>query len=205
VVRRLLLIRHGETDWNRQHRWQGWIDPPLNEVGEAQALARAAALVADGLDAAAVWSSDLQRAASTARIIAEHLDVDVTLDAGFRERHGGKFEGLDRAGLEARFPDELARWMAGDLDHPPGGESDDDVWQRVVAAIARRSRDVPDGSTVVIVTHGGVLRILTERSGGPREGMANVGGRWFAWDGGGLRAGDPLAPIDPVPPPRDTE
>lgn len=202
---RLLIIRHGETDWNREHRWQGWIDPPLNEVGEAQAVARAAALAAEGLAPVAVWSSDLQRAAATARIVAEHLDADVVTDEGLRERNGGEFEGLDREGIEAHFPGLLDRWRAGELDAPPGGESDDAVFERVTACLQRRLATIDPDTTVVVVTHGGVLRILTERSGGPREGVANLGGRWFDWTDGSLRAGDPLPPIDPVPPPRDTE
>ncbi|MBI3763708.1 MAG: histidine phosphatase family protein, partial [Chloroflexi bacterium] len=103
---RLWLIRHGETDWNVEGRWQGQTDPPLNESGRAQAEALAAQLA--GIRIEAIYSSDLQRAHTTARIIARGLGLPVRLDARWREIDQGEWEGLLVTEVAARYPDELA-------------------------------------------------------------------------------------------------
>jgi broad specificity phosphatase PhoE len=191
-MRRLLLIRHGETDWNRESRWQGWLDRPLTEDGRRQARERARALAADDVLPAELHTSDLGRAHETARIIGAALGLVPVPHADLRERHGGDFEGLNAAEIRERYPGIVERWRAGERPPPPGGESDDEVHIRASAALDRILTASPEGNTVLVVTHGGVIRILTERTGGGPEIAANLGGRWFTWDAGRLVGGDRL-------------
>ena len=199
-MRRVLAIRHGETDWNRESRWQGWVDRPLLPEALAQARARGRWLAAEGVRPAVLWSSDLQRALDTAEILGEVLGLPVTADVGLRERCGGDLEGLDRAGIEERFPGFLEEWRRGEVLAPPGGESDDEVYDRVLRSIDRIHNETPEEATIVAVTHGGVLRILAQRGGAEPKGTPNLGGRWFEYHGHTLASG-PL--IDGLPEPID--
>lgn len=196
----ILLIRHGETDWNRQNRWQGWIDPPLNGAGIAQAEAGAAALAALDLSHVHLHASDLARAWSTAQIIGRTLGVDPKPSRAFRERHGGAFEGLDRAEIEANHPGALDAWHEGRLAAPPGGESDSEVRSRFTTGLRQVVGSSQAGSTIVVVTHGGAMRVLAESPRGTARSIPNLGGRWFAWKAGRLEAGPALDPPDvPLP------
>src|SRR5690349_15996562 len=98
----LLLARHGETDWNREGRWQGWADPPLNELGRRQATRLAEQLRTIPFDA--VYSSDLRRAHETAEILAAPHAVPIVVDPALREIDIGSWSGLTRAEIAARFP-----------------------------------------------------------------------------------------------------
>ena len=143
----LILVRHGETDWNRDLRYQGHADPPLNDAGRAQAHALAREL--DGLELEAIYTSDLRRAAETAEIIHAGRRIPLRREAGLREMDVGSWQGLTRTEIEERFP--------GVERHD--GESADAHRARVVgtvAAIAARH----DGSRILIVSHGGSLRTL---------------------------------------------
>ena len=111
MVTTILLARHGETEWNREGRWQGWADPSLNDTGRAQARELAEQLRATPFDA--VYSSDLRRALETAVILAAPHDLAVVTDADLREIDVGAWSGLTRAEITERFPD-------GDR---PGGET----------------------------------------------------------------------------------
>ena len=106
-VTTILLARHGETDWNREGRWQGWADAPLNDTGRAQARELAEQLRSTPFDA--VYSSDLSRAHETAEIVAAPHGVPVISDAGLREIDVGSWSGLTRAELQERFPDGTGR------------------------------------------------------------------------------------------------
>src|SRR5581483_2208896 len=119
----LLLSRHGETDWNREGRWQGWADPPLNEVGREQARALAETLRTTAFDA--VYSSDLRRAHETARIVAAPHGVAVVTGPGLREIDVGSWSGLTRAEIEARFGPDAVR---------PDGETREQHAARVLSA-----------------------------------------------------------------------
>ncbi len=133
----ILLARHGETDWNRENRFQGHADPPLNETGRAQAAELAAALANEPL--AAVYSSPLRRAFETAQIVgAPHGLEPVPVDA-LREVDVGSWQGLTRAEIEERFPEQFARW----LDYEQGwddGESYDEMGQPRARGAPRSSR-----------------------------------------------------------------
>ncbi|HZU83147.1 MAG TPA: histidine phosphatase family protein, partial [Polyangiaceae bacterium] len=126
-------VRHGETDWNAAQRWQGHTDVPLNDRGRAQARAVARSLRATGL--AGVVASDLSRATETARIIAAELGIAVQyLDAAWRERSFGCFEGLTRAECEQLHPEAWRVWLA-ERRPPAGAEPHEALTARVVGAL----------------------------------------------------------------------
>lgn len=146
----MVVWRHGQTQWNVERRFQGSTDIPLDEVGIAQA-ARAAGLLA-ALAPAAIVSSPLQRAASTAAALAAITGVDVAYDDRLVERYGGQWEGLTNREIWERYPEHALIWQ------PADGETEDDVGTRVAAALEDAVAATPDGETVVVVSHGGALR-----------------------------------------------
>jgi probable phosphoglycerate mutase len=154
-VTTLLLVRHGETDWNRDGRWQGHSDTQLNEAGREQARRVAAEL--DGVDA--VYASDLARAAETAEIIAAELGLPVRLDARLRERSFGAWEGLTADEIEAGFRDQHLRWLAGE----GAGADDAEPFDAFAARVRSFLEDVLDAhrdETVLLVAHGGSIRVI---------------------------------------------
>lgn len=158
----ILLIRHGETDWNVDKRLQGHIDIGLNAAGQRQVLALGEALAAEGIDA--VFASDLQRARDTAQAVAGTAGLTVQIDAGLRERCYGAFEGLRHTEIEARYPDAYRQWKARDPDfrYPAGervAETMREFYERSVQAM---QRVLASGRyrKVAIVTHGGVLECV---------------------------------------------
>jgi bisphosphoglycerate-dependent phosphoglycerate mutase family 1 len=199
-VRRLLIVRHGESEWNREGRWQGWIDIALTARGEAQARARGVQLHADGHRFAAVHSSDLVRAARTAELMSEAFAGPPAQPVTeLRERFGGEWQGLDRDEITAQWPEERAAWRRGELLGPPGGETDAQVLERVRVGLTAIDTTAPEGS-VLIVTHHGVVRQLAMWAGVAERGaISNLGGRWFEWDGDALHAGEALPPLAEVP------
>ena len=153
-----LLLRHGETLWNRGGRLQGWQDSPLSEAGRAQASALAERLAGERVDA--IVASDLGRTRDTAAPIAARLGLALRLDAGLRERCYGEFEGMTWAEIERARPLDYHRLAARDPEYVvPGGESGVQFRDRVVAALEHLGRMLAD-ATVVVVTHGGVLGIV---------------------------------------------
>jgi probable phosphoglycerate mutase len=196
----MLIVRHGESEWNREGRWQGWEDILLTPAGEAQARARGAELLDAGHRFAAVYTSDLVRAARTADLLAEAIGLPAAVrDADLRERFGGDWQGLNREEIIAGWPREWAAWRGGELAAPPGGEPDSVILERVRAALTRIDATNPTGA-VLVVTHHGVVRQLSTWAGRPvTELIPNLGGRWFDWDGTELRAGGPLPALDALP------
>jgi broad specificity phosphatase PhoE len=181
----LYLVRHGETDWNRQRRIQGLTDIPLNDTGREQARRTGALLARRRWHA--VYSSPLSRASETAAIIADELGLPRPQAlAAVVERNYGEAEGLDFAGLDARFPGEV-----------PGRETREAVAARVVPALvelAERHRD----EKLVIVSHGGAIRsVLGEVDPGVDHGMITNGSiHSFRYEDGSLRLvafDDPIA------------
>lgn len=154
----LLLIRHGETAWNAEHRIQGHLDIPLSPSGFRQAQRLAERLAGEAI--AAVYSSELARAWFTALPLAERLGVEVSAEPRLRERSFGIFEGLTLDEVADRHPQEFAHWRGRDPDWLlEGGESGRQLIDRVLAAlhdIVARHR----GSTVAVVSHGGVLDVV---------------------------------------------
>jgi probable phosphoglycerate mutase len=155
----LILIRHGETDWNRELRFQGQLDVPLNATGLEQARRVAERLA--GESPQLLISSDLQRALQTARAVASRAQqLDPVLDAGLREQHFGVVEGLQVADIKARHPQAWDQWIRFEADFAfDGGESTRTFHARVqatVRALAQRHA----GQTLAVVTHGGVLDMV---------------------------------------------
>ncbi|MGD8455133.1 MAG: alpha-ribazole phosphatase [Anaerolineales bacterium] len=154
----LLLVRHGESDHNREHRFQGQSNLGLNKHGVAQAQALRDRLAEVGFTT--ILCSDLQRAEQTAEVIAEQHEVEVIPDPVLREMDFGKWEGLTYVEIEEKYPRELADWREDIANHPPlGGETLDDFTDRV----RRPLDDIMGGcmqEKVLIVSHGGVLQVM---------------------------------------------
>jgi probable phosphoglycerate mutase len=155
VRRRIVILRHGRTAWNAERRYQGQSDPPLDSVGEEQALEAAALIAAMHPDL--LISSDLQRARLTAQKVASLSGLDLMIDARLRERHLGHWEGLTRDEVEQRYPDEFADWLAGRDVTRRGGESRREVADRALSLVA----EVPEVELVVLVSHGATAMCLT--------------------------------------------
>lgn len=152
---KILLARHGETDWNRDRRVQGHTDVPLNAAGIEQAHALADELAAEPL--VAVYSSDLGRARDTAAAVAARHGLPVSIDADLREKNFGSWEGLTDTEIAGRFP-HAQRGGWGD------GETTEAVAERVVAALTRIRATHPSG-LVLVVSHGGPIRALLAHLG----------------------------------------
>ncbi len=173
--RRLILWRHGRTEWNAQMRFQGQTDIPLDEVGLAQAD-RAAAMLAS-LDPSVIISSDLERARQTANALARLTGVEVALDPRLRETFAGQWEGLTRDVLEGQFGAELAAWSAySDVRPGTDGETRIEVADRMEAAVLDALTALEPGQTMVVATHGGAARTVIGRLMGlPHESWGALG------------------------------
>ncbi len=187
----LLFIRHGETDWNRQQRFQGQIDVPLNALGRAQAARLAERLGPEPWDL--MVASDLARTQETAAPLAAAWRTTPLLDAGFREQSFGVLEGLDVPTIKDRHPDLWALWLEHRADFQlPGGESLRSFHRRVMdaveATVARHA-----GARIAVVTHGGVLDMLWRSANAlPLDGLRrceipNTGLNRLRWVDGHLR------------------
>jgi 2,3-bisphosphoglycerate-dependent phosphoglycerate mutase len=153
----IILIRHGETEWNALGRYQGHTDIALNNTGhaQAQAAARAIAHLHKTQPFAGLYASDLQRALQTAQPIAQVLSLPVQTDPRLRERHFGALEGLTREQIAQQHPDHAARLL--EPHHPPpGGESQAQFFTRVEQALHDIAAKHPS-QTVAAVCHGGTL------------------------------------------------
>ena len=150
-VSRIVVWRHGRTAWNVEGRFQGQQDPPLVDAGRAEAAIAARHLVADGLggDGVVVVSSDLVRALDTATALTDLLGTTPLVDPRLREHDLGDWEGLTRAEVADRYPEQYADWQAGRPVRGRGGEDAATVAARAVAALA----DLPRVDTAVVVTH----------------------------------------------------
>ncbi len=155
---RLVLVRHAETDWNREHRYQGWQDEPLSEAGRIQAEAAGRLLAGEPL--AAVWSSPLRRSRDTAAAIAAPRGLPVRIDEAFREMCFGQWEGLTAEDVSARFPGLYRRWIESPhLAALPGAETLAQVKARALEGL-EGLRHAHEGQRVCLVTHGITSRIL---------------------------------------------
>jgi probable phosphoglycerate mutase len=153
----LYLVRHGETDWNRENRWQGHHDRPLSALGRAQATAAARRLVGERLTQ--VHSSDLKRASETAQIIAEACGLEASADPTLREVDVGSWAGLTRAEAKERFPVGYARRRAGGTGWE-GGETYEQMGERVRAFVTSLLDGARGSERIALVCHSGVIRVL---------------------------------------------
>ena len=157
-VTRVILLRHGETVWNLEGRYQGQLDSPLTPVGLAQARALGKRLA--GMKFAALYSSDLGRARQTAACLVEFSAHEVRIEPRLRERHLGIFQNLGKAGLKEKFPDEYRLFKSGGPDHViPQGESGRQAANRTNTCLEELALRHA-GETIVVVAHGGTISAL---------------------------------------------
>ena len=155
---RLILARHGQTEWNIQRRYQGQTDIPLNETGYQQAAALARCLADIDLDA--IYASPLKRATSTAQVIAQPHGQPVLPEPRLREMSFGRWGGMTFSEIQEHEPERVAAWMADPMHiPPPEGETLAQVTARVQSALNDVLQTHPQG-TVLWVAHGGALRVL---------------------------------------------
>lgn len=176
MSRRIVLWRHGRTEWNDAGRFQGQIDIELDPVGHDQARGAAARLAA--LKPDLLMSSDLARTRDTIGYLAGITGLDVSMDKRLRETYAGRYQGLLGSEIEARWPEEYAAWRAGD-PHVAigGGESRIDVARRMVAAVTEAVTALPSDGLAVLATHGGAARCaIAAMIGLPPEHYARMGG-----------------------------
>ena len=184
--RRLLLLRHGQSTWNADGKWQGQADPPLSPLGEEQARDAARRLTPGQFSR--IVASNLQRAHRTAEILAESLRLPVEVDPELREIDVGDWEGLTRAEINERAPGALADWSEGRSESTPGGELRKHLTDRARAALLRAAAASSPGDKLLLVSHGALIRNLDRALGLQPQGIGNLAGRWDEADAGGLLA-----------------
>ncbi len=187
AVTHMLLVRHGQSEWNAAGRWQGGADPDLTELGRLQALHAAPRIGAIDV----IIASPLIRALETAQIISTQLGVGpVMVENDLAERDAGEWEGLTRAEIEQDWPGYLSsdRW-------PPGYEGHDALMTRVRGALDRIEAEYR-GAELLVLTHGGVIGALERDAGLPWERMPNLGARRLVHHGGRLEMGERLVLVD---------
>jgi broad specificity phosphatase PhoE len=179
----MLMIRHGESTWNLEDRWQGWGDSALSPAGEVQAAEAAGPLAGAGFTA--VVSSDLRRAVQTAEILAEALGLGrvALTERRLREYDVGDWEGLTRDEIDADWPGVRAAWRRGELAALPGGEPRAEFVRRVIEGLAAIAARGDLGPTVLIVGHGGGVRVLERHLGLESWAVPNLSGRWVVTGG----------------------
>jgi broad specificity phosphatase PhoE len=194
-MRGLLIVRHAQSTWNSEGRWQGHADPPLSPAGEEQARAAAIRLAASPpFDL--VVSSDLVRAASTADLIASALgsNAERITCPGLREYDVGEWSGYTRAEIEERWPGELDRFVLREIQAPPGGEERESFERRVEAAgrsVAAHSAECRSRQ-VLVVAHGGVVRAFARMAGITEHRTGHLSGYAGTISDGRLRPSEPV-------------
>lgn len=154
---KLILVRHGETEWNVQHRYQGQTDIPLSSVGIRQAELAAERLSGEKIDT--LYASDLKRAWQTANFIAEKVDLPVCAERRLREMSFGVLEGLTWDEAEEKYPEMLKTWLE-DYNQPPNGGERLDTFSERVLSLRDDLLKKHDDQTVLLVSHGGILTEL---------------------------------------------
>lgn len=180
--RRLILIRHGQTEFNLVGRMQGQLDTPLTDAGRAEAEAAAAEL--GSWPIGTVVSSDLERARDTAALVADALGLAYTTDERLRETDLGDWSGEAHTDVDAVFPGQRSHWRLNPSWAPPNGETRLEVSDRSEEVVAElMAGNAWDAGTVMLVAHGGTIAALTSRLLGiPTEQYSMFGGlgnaRW---------------------------
>ena len=188
---KLLLVRHGQSEWNAMGRWQGKANPPLTDLGKEQALLAAKILP----DFSILASSDLVRARETAEIFAKAHDKDsndILIEPQVQERDAGEFSGLTRDEIDKKFPGYLAqnRW-------PSGWEPDDVLIKRLREGLGRIIASSTESDSIVVVTHGGCIYALESLLGEEYRRISNLGGRWFELIDDEFYLGERIQLLDP--------
>jgi broad specificity phosphatase PhoE len=169
--RRLVVLRHGETDHNARGVWQGQLDSELSERGHEQA--RAAAHELRALAPSRVVASDLMRAARTGQDVADVCGIPISFDERWREIHVGAWAGMTAQEVREQYPEDQDRLISGeDFRRGGHGESVADVADRVRAALSDLLADLPDGETAVVATHGVTGRVVAAELVGMDQRLA---------------------------------
>jgi probable phosphoglycerate mutase len=189
MATRVLLLRHGQSTWNAEGRWQGWADPSLSADGLAQAEVAAGRLAGAGETfSGGVVSSDLARARETAEIIAAAMALGpVTVDEALRERDVGAWSGLTTAEIESRWPGWLDSWRRGALPSPPEGEAGEHFVSRTMSSVERHAAAAT--GDLLLVVHGGLIRAIERALAADPSRPGNMCGRWLTWNGTALVPG----------------
>jgi len=168
---RILFVRHGQSEWNAEGRWQGQADIPLSDLGRQQAKAAAASL--GTFDVAA--SSTLSRAAETAYIVTSELGIGPIVPVPeLVERSAGEWSGLTHADIERDWPGYLENDK-----RPPGYELDDELWPRLVSGLMIVDEMLGDDDEAIVFAHGGLIYLLEDKSGHRRGRIGNLGALWL--------------------------
>lgn len=191
VIAKILVIRHGQSLWNIEQRWQGRADIDLSDEGTAQAYAAAEKLGTFDI----IVSSHLRRALHTAQIISESLGIGpVETDERLQESDIGPWEGLTVNAIEAKWPGYLAARLK-----PEGFESDESIAARFTTALTDIAQRCQNG-TALAISHSGVIRTLRHIHGAHNPKLPNLGGCWFDVHGDGrVRAGDIVTLLPNLP------
>lgn len=188
---RILLVRHGQSEWNAEGRWQGQADIALSDLGRAQARAASAKLGAFDV----IASSTLLRAAETAYIISSELGIGPIVPVpDLIERSAGEWSGLTKLDIEEQWPGYLDQGK-----RPPGYENDDELWARIDAGLRAVVELLPGShDEALVVAHGGLIYLLEDRSDLRRGRIANLGALWvdISNDGNAISAGERVELID---------
>jgi probable phosphoglycerate mutase len=189
TITRICFARHGETDWNAERRMQGHIDTPLNSHGQLQAQRLAQSLQRASHTFDHLYSSDLQRAADTAKQVSSALGLGITINSIFRERHVGVLQGLRLDDAPQAIPEIWQAHLARDIQHDlGGGESIQQFHERAQRALAMLVA-AHTGQTILVVSHGGTLdmmyRIATKQALDQARIaiVPNTSLNWIAFDG----------------------
>ena len=176
MSRRIVIWRHGRTEWNASGRFQGQTDIDLDDIGRAQAWQSARRLAA--LEPDLLVSSDLKRTRDTIAALSEITGRPVQLDPRLRETFAGEWQGLTGSEIARRHPEEYKAWRAGDpLLKVGGGETRQDVAERVSAAVRDIAAKLADDGLAVLTSHGGAARLgIAALIGMPLERFTNIGG-----------------------------
>lgn len=161
AVRKLIMLRHGQTEWNATSRMQGQIDTDLTDLGRRQAKEAARELVSH--NAVAIVTSDLKRAYDTAVALAEHTDLELVRDPRLRETNLGDWEGMTHLEVDTGYPGARLEWRMDATYTPPNGESKLEVGARSLPVVEElfRERQEWAGGTIILVAHGGLIAALT--------------------------------------------
>lgn len=176
MSRRVVLWRHGRTEWNAIGRFQGQTDIDLDDIGREQAREAATRLAA--LEPELLLASDLRRTRETTEALGRLLGLEVELESRLRETYAGEWQGYTTAEIAERWPDEYKRWRAGDpLLRVGGGETRQEVAERMFAAVTDAAARLPENGLAVLTSHGGAARLgIAALIGMPLHRFTNVGG-----------------------------
>ncbi len=168
---RILLVRHGQSEWNAEGRWQGQADIDLSDLGRRQARAAAKNLGSFSV----IASSTLSRAAETAYILSNELGIGPIVPVPeLIERSAGEWSGLTRVDIEREWPGYLEA-----EDRPPSYEHDPELWERVEAGLKIVADMLAPGDEALVVAHGGIVYMLEQRLGQRRGRLPNLGAIWI--------------------------